>query len=110
MPTRLEGTSSNRLPTYLDGNSTDLLPTHPEGRDISLHPCTDSDLLKLKSDSDQHHLDKMSTHTLHLAYPPASPCTLNNDSFLLGGSSKDALDEQQQVLIETNYFSKVQKS
>jgi len=90
-----------RMPTYLDGNSTDLLPTHPEGRDISLHPCTDSDLLQLKSDSDQHQLEKISIHTLHLAYPPASPCTLNKNSFLLGGSSNDDdLSEQQQIQVQ----------
>ena len=46
----------------------------------------------------------MSTHTLHLAYPPplASPSTLNKSSFLIEESSKDALGEQQQVLVDTS--------
>jgi len=66
--------------------------------------CAGLDLLRLKSDSAQHQVleEKMSTHTLHLAYPPplASPSTLNKSSFLIEESSKDALGEQQQQLVE----------
>jgi len=117
LPTHLEGGNSNKvLPTHLEGcllptqregssklsnhleghRSNRLLPsTHLEGRDLSLHPCTDSsDLLHLKSD----------LHTLHLAYPPTSPFTLNKNSFLLEESSKDdALCEQQQAQLAELY-------
>jgi len=83
------------LPTHLDGSSSNRI-----GEDISLHPCAGSDLLHLKSD-----LENMSTHTLHLAYPPppASPFTLNKNSFLLEESSNDALSEQQQAQLAELY-------
>jgi len=63
-----------------------LLPTHLlDPSSSTIYPCTGSDLRDLKSDSGQHHLDEqMSTHTLHLAYPPppANLSTLNKSSFL----------------------------
>jgi len=83
------------LPTHLDGSSSNRI-----GEDISLHPCAGSDLLRLKSD-----LESMSTHTLHLAYPPppASLFTLNKNRFLLEESSNDALSEQQQAELAELY-------
>jgi len=77
----------------------DHISTRVEG-DI----CTGLDLLRLKSDSAQHHEEKMSTHTLHLAYPPplVSPSTLKS-TFFIEESSKDALGEQQQAQLSELY-------
>jgi len=90
-----------------------LLPTHPDGssnnveRDFCADPCTSQNMLHLKSDSN-HDLERisLSTHTLHLAYPPASPFTMNKNSFLLEGpTSKDVLGEQQQAQLAELYIT-----
>jgi len=73
----------------LDGSSSRV------GGDV----CADSDLLHLKSDSGYPGLlEKMSTHTLHLAYPPlpVSPLVLNENRFLLEETFNGALGGQQQ--------------
>jgi len=81
-------------PNYPDGSSNRVVG------DISLG----QNLLCLKSDSDQHQ-QKISTHTLHLAYPPppASPFTLNKNSFPIEESSTNALGEQQQAQLAELY-------
>lgn len=88
------------LPDLLDPISS----TRVEG---DIYACNVPDLLNLKSDSgQQHNLDEqMSTHTLHLAYPPlaASESTLNKSSFLREESSKDPLGEQQQAQLAELY-------